>query len=216
VHHWDATAVENLSNGNSMTWTIHIGKSFNDVPTTSPFYPFVETIFHNGITAGCGGNNFCPTTQVTRDQVASFLLLSKDGKCYTPPACVAGSERFLDVPASNPFCSWVEELARRNITSGCGGNNYCPSSAITREQISIFLLKTKEGGGYTPPACVAGSTMFTDVPATSPYCPYIEELVRRGAASGCGGGNFCPTNPVTREQLSVFLTTIFNLTLYKP
>ena len=37
---------------------------------------------------------------------------------FVPPACVPGSEMFTDVPASNPFCSWIEELARRGITAG--------------------------------------------------------------------------------------------------
>jgi hypothetical protein len=44
----------------------------------------------------------------------------------------------------------------------------------------------------------------------------FEELARRGVVSGCGGGNYCPTSPVTREQMSVFLTVTFGLTLYGP
>jgi len=52
------------------------------------------------------------------------------------------------------------------------------------------------------------------VPAGSPFCRWVEEMVRRGITSGCGGGNFCPTAAVTREQMSVFLTTTFGLTLY--
>ena len=41
-----------------------------------------------------------------------------------------------------------------------------------------------------------------------------EELSRRGLTTGCGGGNFCPTAPVTREQMSSFLSTAFTLTAY--
>jgi hypothetical protein len=52
------------------------------------------------------------------------------------------------------------------------------------------------------------------VPASSPFCPYIEELTRRAVVSGCGGGNYCPAAPVSREQMSVFLTVTFGLTLY--
>jgi hypothetical protein len=47
--------------------------------------------------------------------------------------------------------------------------------------------------------------MFDDVPASSPFCPFIEELARRGITGGCGGGNFCPGDPVTRQQMAVFL-----------
>jgi hypothetical protein len=47
--------------------------------------------------------------------------------------------------------------------------------------------------------------MFNDVPASNPFCPFIEELSRRGITGGCGGGNFCPGDPVTRQQMAVFL-----------
>jgi len=33
---------------------------------------------------------------------------------------------------------------------------------------------------------------------------------------GCGGGNYCPSNPVARDQMAVFLTKTFALTLYGP
>jgi hypothetical protein len=56
--------------------------------------------------------------------------------------------------------------------------------------------------------------VFTDVPASSPFCPWVEELARRGVVSGCGGGNYCPSQAVTRQQMGVFLTVTFGLNLY--
>jgi hypothetical protein len=47
--------------------------TFLDVPPGSPYYQFVEALFHSGITAGCGGGNFCPDSPVTRGQMAVFL-----------------------------------------------------------------------------------------------------------------------------------------------
>jgi hypothetical protein len=46
---------------------------FNDVPTSSPQFPFIEALYGAGITAGCGGGNFCPDTPLTRGQMAVFL-----------------------------------------------------------------------------------------------------------------------------------------------
>jgi hypothetical protein len=120
---------------------------------------------------------------------------------------------FADVPASNPFCRWAEELARRGVVTGCGGGNYCPANPVTREQMAIFVLRTLDGA-LNPPACVAGSEMFADVPSTSVFCRWIEELARRGVVTGCGGGNYCPLASVTREQMGVFLTQTFGLVLY--
>lgn len=47
--------------------------TFGDVPTSSPQFQFVEAIAASGITAGCGGGNFCPNNPVTRGQMAVFL-----------------------------------------------------------------------------------------------------------------------------------------------
>ena len=41
-----------------------------------------------------------------------------------------------------------------------------------------------------------------------------EELARRGIATGCGGGDFCPAAAVTRQEMAVFVTCTFDLRLY--
>jgi len=46
---------------------------FTDVPTSSSQFQFIEALYHSGITAGCGGGNFCPNSPVTRGQMAVFL-----------------------------------------------------------------------------------------------------------------------------------------------
>ena len=144
--------------------------------------------------------------------MAVFVILSKEPPGYVPPACVAGSEVFGDVPASSPFCRWIEELSRRGVVSGCGGGNYCPGNPVTREQMSVFVLRTLDPA-LNPPAC-APPNLYVDVPETSPFCRWIEELTTRGVVTGCGGGNYCPSTPVTREQMGVFLAVTFGLTLY--
>jgi hypothetical protein len=118
---------------------------------------------------------------------------------------------FTDVPASSPFCRFIEELARRGVVGGCATGLYCPTAPATREQMAVFVLRTLDPA-LNPPAC--GTPVFTDVPASSPFCRWIEELVRRGVVTGCGAGTYCPTNPVTREQMAVFLAVTFGLTLY--
>jgi hypothetical protein len=50
--------------------------SFGDVPTSHPFFQFVEALVASGITAGCGGGNFCPDAPLTRGQMATFLSIA--------------------------------------------------------------------------------------------------------------------------------------------
>ncbi len=49
------------------------------------------------------------------------------------------------------------------------------------------------------------SATFADVPTTAAYFPHVEALAASGVVTGCGGGNYCPNNPVTRGQMAVFL-----------
>ena len=210
--HWDASVRETLASGETHDWRLHVGGSFPDVPRSNGFYRFVETMLHQNVTSGCTPTEYCPQSSTTREQMAVFVLVAKEGDGYVPPDC--GTPVFADVPAGNPFCRWIEELARRNVVSGCGGGLFCPTAPVTREQLAVFVLATREGSGWVPPGCTAPP--FTDVPVTSGFCRWIAELVRRAVVSGCGGGNYCPEAAVTREQMSVFISMTFGLTLYGP
>jgi CSLREA domain-containing protein len=216
--HWDATLVETITGAGDPPryWPVHIGETFSDVPRADTFYRFVEALVHNGVTAGCSGSTYCPSAPTSRQQLAVFVLVAREGVGYAPPACDPAAPRFADVPASNPFCRWIEELARRGVVSGCGANAYCPLTNVPRNQMAVFVLATREAPGYTPPACVAGAEVFTDVPASSPFCRWIEELARRGVVGGCSAGTYCPGAPVSRGEMSVFIVATFGLLLYGP
>ena len=170
------------------------------------FTPFINRLVSNGVTGGVGGGNYGIDEPTKREQMAVFLLAAKNGLCYTPPPC---SGTFGDVACPSTFAAWIEALAAAGISSGCGNGNYCPQSPVTREQMAVFLLTTLEGPSYVPAACTTPT--FSDVPCSSPFAKWIEELVRRGITSGCGGGNFCPQSTVTRGQMSVFLVATFGL-----
>ncbi len=45
----------------------------NDVPTSHPFFQFVEALARAGITGGCAAGSYCPDQAVTRGQMAVFL-----------------------------------------------------------------------------------------------------------------------------------------------
>jgi hypothetical protein len=48
--------------------------SFSDVPTSHPFFQYIEALYASGITTGYGGtSNFGPNDYVTRGQMAAFL-----------------------------------------------------------------------------------------------------------------------------------------------
>lgn len=180
---------------------------FFDVPQANQFHAAIHTIATLGITAGCGGGNFCPDSPVRRSQMAVFLLKAEHGLSYTPPA--ASGTVFSDVPASGFAAAWVERLEAEGITSGCGGGRYCPNASVTRDQMAVLLLKASLGASYVPPD--ATGVVFGDVPASAFAAAWIEDLHARGISSGCGGGNYCPATVVSRGQMAAFLVSAFAL-----
>ena len=114
---------------------------FSDVPCTpgSGFGDWIEELAAQGITGGCGTGVYCPLNPVRRDQMAVFLLKAKHGSTYVPPACDGD---FLDVQCPSQFADWIEQLAEEEITTGCGGQNYCPLNPNTRGQMAVFIVKT--------------------------------------------------------------------------
>jgi|GEM_PF-1493956 len=131
---------------------------------------------------------------------------------YTPPS----TPTFGDVPMDASHWSSVERLANATITAGCGNGNYCPFDEVNRAQMAIFLLRARHcGSSYTPPA-VGDSTGFGDVPLDASYAPWVKQLAAEGITAGCGNGNFCPLQVVSRAQMAIFLLRARHGATYAP
>jgi hypothetical protein len=124
------------------------------------------------------------------------------------------SATFADVPMSYWSWQYIESLYAFGITGGCGSNPliYCPATSVTRDQMSVFLLRGIHGRDYVPPA-VGASTGSNDAPTTYWAAAWIKQLAAEGITGGCGGGNYCPATSVTRDQMAVFLVRTFQLPL---
>lgn len=119
---------------------------FADVPPSHPFYNFIDRLAELGITVGCGANEqgqslYCPEDFVTREQMAAFIMRSLGVDLPTPPL-----QRFADAGPDRFGYRFIEEMARRGITVGCGTNAqgqplYCPNDFVTREQMAAFLVR---------------------------------------------------------------------------
>jgi len=185
--------------------------SFVDVPTSYWAWQWIEIVAKNGITAGCTTTprQYCPAGVVTREQMAVFLLRAKHGPSYVPPAATG---IFADVPVTYWAAAWIEQLANEGITAGCSLSPklFCPTGAVTRDQMAIFLLRAEHGTGYTPPAATG---IFEDAQLSFWAVNWIEQLTAEGVTSGCSLSPklYCPAGVVTRGQMAVFLVKTFGL-----
>ncbi len=154
-------------------------------------------LYGAGITGGCTPTSFCPDAPVTRAQMAVFIVTSLG---QGPNNCTGTV--FTDVNAASvgaATCGYIERFAANNITAGCGNGNYCPNAPVTRGQMAVFI-ETALGN---PPN--TGTGRFTDVPASHPFCGFVERLADDGITAGCGTGKYCVDDPISRAQMAVYL-----------
>ena len=75
---------------------------------------------------------------------------------------------------------------------------------------TISLAGAIVGWKYQVSPAPATAT-FPDVPTSDSGFQYVEALVASGITAGCGGGNYCPDNTLTRRQMAVFLSKALGL-----
>jgi hypothetical protein len=181
---------------------------FLDVPLTHWAASYIKASYTAHITTGYGGTDqFKPEYEVSRDQMAAFIIRAKEGE---PAAdyCNTGSY-FADVSVSGWACKYIKRLYEVGVTTGYGGTNlYRPELTVTRDQMAAFIIRAKEGEP-APAYCDSGSP-FIDVAPSSWSCRYIKRLYELGITTGYEGTNqYRPDLPVTRAQMAAFIGRAF-------
>lgn len=174
------------------------GGRFRDVSASSRHLADIEALADSGITKGCGAERFCPSSGVTRQQMASFLTRG------VPLATSTTPHGFTDVASSNRHGGDIAALSDAGVTKGCGGSNFCPTAAVTRQQMASFLVRALD----LPPA---PDNTFSDVSRNNRHAADIAALAAAGITKGCGGDRFCPDDIVTRAQMASFLVRALDL-----
>jgi hypothetical protein len=136
-----AVILERALHGSNSLPPAATGAVFGDVGSTNLAAAYIEHLFADGITQGCGNGDYCPSRVVTRDHAAIALLVAKFGADHIPPAAIG---LFNDVPRDHWAAPWIEQLASEGISLGCDAGNYCPSQALTRDQLAVLLTRTLE------------------------------------------------------------------------
>ncbi len=168
-------------------WPIQTPSSqtYEDVPPSNPYYPYVETATAHGQLPGyiCGGpgepcvapsnrSYFRPLSLVNRGIMAKTFAESAGFTDVIP----MGQQTFEDINNNHPFWLWVERLAVHGVTAGypCGGpgepcnppNNrpyFRPGTnldQVRRDEMAELVDRTFF------PQCVIGATMTPTATAT--------------------------------------------------
>jgi len=123
------------------------------------------------------------------------------GQFFVPIALAAWIE------AAYAPSNWGMPAGTPQITAGCVATplQYCPTALVTREQMAAFIRRTFEIPRVNP-----ATPSFTDVPNTRVLFQDVEgiaslQLNPYPITRGCSATTFCPTDPVSRLQMAIFL-----------
>ena len=107
---------------------------FDDM-ATSIYRNDIIWLAENGITAGCAAGKYCPTANVRRDEMASFLSRSLELTGNPPNA-------FVDDNGNTHELN-INRIKAAGITNGCNVAQqlYCPTDFVTRGQMAAFLRR---------------------------------------------------------------------------
>jgi len=164
----------------------------------------IEAIAGAGITRGCNpptNDRYCPTSDVTRGQMAAFLSRGLD-------LAPAATDYFTDDNGS-VFEADINAVAAAGITRGCNppaNDLFCTNDPVTREQMAAFLARAF---GYP-----ATSTDYFSDDSSSIFEASINAMAAAGVTAGCNppsNDRFCPTALVERDQMASFFARALDL-----
>jgi hypothetical protein len=125
------------------------------------------------------------TSSPTRTSTAvPTLATSTVTSTATATACTI---TFTDVPATDPFYTFIRCLACRGIISGYADGTFRPGNNVTRGQLSKIVSNAAAFNDVIPQS----QQRFTDVPHDNPFWLWIERMVAHNVIGGypCGGPN---------------------------
>ncbi|HDR3524469.1 S-layer homology domain-containing protein [Bacillus pacificus] len=178
--------------------------AFKDVPKEHWSAKAINSMAAQGIIVGTGNGVFGFGEDVTRAQVATFMVKAKGiepGSTKTP---------FTDVPENSIYAKFIAAAEANKIMAGLGDNKFGPDEKLTRAQMAQLLVNA-----YGFKADEENKQTFSDIDGLSwaTAKSSIETLASLGIVSGEGEGKYNPNGVVTREQAAQF---IYNAMTYSP
>jgi hypothetical protein len=161
----------------------------------------IEALAGAGLTKGCRTDLFCPQGQVTRGEMATFL-----GRALgvTPEP---SSALFNDLDPDAFYTGYVNALAGQNVIAGEIDGSFRPNRPVSRAEMAALLDRALQ---LSPAGSASG---FGDVGPNDWFAPHVDAIKGAGITTGCAANLYCPSASVTREEMAIFLTRGFSLSI---
>ena len=183
----------------------------------------INCLAHYGITQGTATGGFDPEGEVTRWQMALFLVRAAGPAGIVVPRPSDQGLEDIGGLAGN-IGDAINQLADLGITTGTTKSTFSPHSLVTRRQMAEFLARFLEAAPVGP-----GGVDIDDVKhdENDPHFQdvthlrrdvheMIAKLFEMGVTTGTSSRQFSPDEPVRRAQMALFITRALAHTNARP
>jgi hypothetical protein len=177
---------------------------FGDVPAANPHKLAIDCVKWWGVAQGRTKDQYAPTANVTRAQMATFIAnaLSEVGADLPQPT----RDYFSDDDGLGVHEDNINLLAESGIINGRSPGVYAPFDPVGRGAMTKFLVNSYETSGDILPT---SKDYFSDDNGTQ-FERYINAAASVGIASG-NGGQYRPVDAVRRDQMASFVARWLDL-----
>ena len=177
---------------------------FADVASDAWYADAVQYVYENGLMSGTSETTFSPNLTTTRGMIVTTLYrlegspdLSDDNLGYP----------YADVDANAYYADAVYWTRQNGIVAGMSAEQFAPSNAITREQLTAILYRYAQFKGYD--VSVGENTnilSYTDFAALDAYAiPAMQWACGAGIITGMSEATLGPDGSATRAQVATIL-----------
>jgi len=133
--------------------------------------------------------------QMKRTICMAALIVST----ISPPFAFAATQGgYSDVPSSDPYATYINDLQQKGVTGGDAGGQFDPTGAISRANFTLWMVKA-----FNLPLDTS-HIHFTDLNG-HPEAPYVQTAWDNGIVFGTGTYTFSPDAPISREGASTMI-----------
>jgi len=158
-------------------------------------------------------DRYQPSLPVTRDQMAVYIARALAGGDENVPE-PSGDPRFPDVLPGDWAYKHIEHAAAQNVVAGYDDDLYHPEYEVTRDQMAVYVARAMvapSGEAALEDYVPIDPRNFPDVPPDRWAYTHIEYCVENDVLHGYEDGLYHPAEPVTRDQMAVYIARAFQL-----
>ncbi|WP_340008077.1 choice-of-anchor I family protein [Paenibacillus sp. FSL K6-0276] len=163
------------------------------------------------VITGIGEGKFGSKSQLTRADVT--LLLAR---LAGAELSAEGTGNFTDVKADDYYAAAVAWANRKGIVTGVSEGLFDPQANVTREQLSVMMVRLAKVMNWTLPVN-ANSSAFADQNSISSYALESATAAQQAGiisgkpVAGSSALNFAPKDKATREEIAQMLAKLLKL-----